>query len=240
MGRFRQNLFFCLLMVGISASPGAQPKLIIATPGFDHPMAQVARLVLPEAYGQLGYSVEFRVLPPNRIIPEFEEGRVDGFIFSDRDFQIDRRGAILVPFALGNDDITVFGKKEDLIIRGWESLKGLVVGYQLGMLVVEEHLRKFDLKGDGSQNPPQAFQKCAEGRTDVVVMPLGVGLMMIKNLQLKGIYPIQPALEKVPLYHYLTSKNEALAAPLALVLAKMQKNGRFGFLQSQALGFNSH
>jgi polar amino acid transport system substrate-binding protein len=221
-----------ILVVGLCLMPSfAQKKLVIATPGFDHPISQVAAKVLPEAYKKLGYDVEFQTLPPQRAINMLEDGSVDAYIFSDISLIKDSPKGVQVNTPIGFDDIVVFTKRADITVTGWDSLKPYSLGYMVGMSVIESHIK--GMKTDPAQNPAQAFQKMDAGRTDVVVMPRGVGLMMIKNLKLKGLNVLDPPLEKVALYHFLSAKQAALAPKLAAVLADMTKSGQLKTITDQ-------
>jgi len=160
-----RKLAFLLTLVLAGFVPVmAQNKIIIVTPGYDHPMAQVAAKILPEAYKELGYTVEFQELPPERSLKAFDEGRVDAYIFSDAEFKENHPGAVLVNEPIGTDDIVVFTKRKDMVVKGWESLKPYVIGYQISMAVVENNTAT-GFKREPSQNPPQAFQKLAADRS---------------------------------------------------------------------------
>jgi polar amino acid transport system substrate-binding protein len=223
-----------LAIAAVAASATtAQSKIVVATPGFDHPAAQVLKQILPEAYKKLGFDVEFQVFPPERAGRSFDDGAVDAFIFSDATFLDERKGAVKVATPIGSDDIVVFTKRSDIVIKGWDSVAPYTIGYQIGMFPVESHMK--GLKTNPAQNPPQAFQMLDAGRSDIVIMPLGVGLIMIKNLGLKGINQLQPALTQVPLYHFLTPAHADLAPKLAAVLADMAKSGRIKAVTDQVL-----
>lgn len=205
----------------------AQEKILIVTPGYDHPMALVAAKILPEAFQAAGAEAEFKVLPPSRADRAFDAGEVGAWIFADASFAAKHPGAVQVVPSIGSDDIVVFSKRTDLKVAGWPSLKGYSVGYNLGMVVVENGLKGVaGLKVDPAQDPPSVFKKLDAGRSDLAVMPRGVGLMMIKALNLQGIQALSPALERVPLYVFLTAKNAALAPKLTKALDEILRSGR--------------
>ncbi|MBU1170136.1 MAG: transporter substrate-binding domain-containing protein [Proteobacteria bacterium] len=225
----KKNLFVIAGLLVASlwvSSVFAQSKMIVVAPGFDHPLSLVAQRVLLEIYKKAGVDVKFETFPPKRASAMFNLGKVDGFIFSDALFIKTHPGGILIYPPIGFDDIVAFTKKNDITINGWDSLKPYSIGYMYHMVVVEDHVK--ELNSRGVQNPIQAFKKLDAGRsdTDIVVMPRIVGLKMIKILKLEGIKVLEPAIERVPLYHVVSAQNADLAPALGAALAEMVKSGK--------------
>jgi polar amino acid transport system substrate-binding protein len=202
----------------------AQDKILVVTPGYEHPMARIAAKILPEAYKEIGYAVEIQALPQERALRALDEGSADAYSFADDDFFTQHKGTVKVREQIGSDDIVVFTKYRDFKVKSWDSLKPYMIGYQIGMAIVERNIVGF--YREPSQNPPQVFQKLSADRSDVAVMPLGVGLVMMEMLNLTDISIIEPPLERVPLYHALGSKYAFLAPKLAAALSRMNKSGR--------------
>jgi polar amino acid transport system substrate-binding protein len=220
-----------LLIVFCMVPAIGQSKFVVSTPGFDHPVAAIASKILPDAYKKLGLEMEFQDVPPARAVNMFDTNTADGYIFADASFTKDHPTAVMVNSPIGYDDIVVFTKLDNVVIKDWSSLKQYSIGYMIGMSVIENNIK--GMKGDSSQNPSQAFQKLDGGRTDVVVMPKGVGLMVIKNLKLKGIKILEPPLEKVALYHFVTAKNASVAPRLASILDDLSKSGKLKSVTDQ-------
>lgn len=222
---------FWLLVFTTGLSVSGLEKVIIVTPGFDHPLSQVARIILPEAYKTLGYDVEFKVVPPNRAYLELDEGTADGFVMADEGITREHPSAVIVPASFGTDDFYVFSKRNDLKIANWDSLKAYSVGYMSSMTPVEVHLK--GVKSHPGQEISQVFAMLAAGRTDLVVMPKGVGMMMIKNMKLKDVHIIGPSLESVKIFHVVAGKRSDLAPKLAMEIIRLTKSGRLGEVTDQ-------
>jgi len=221
----RRSAVYALVFL-LAVPLAARETIMIATPGFDHPTAIVAREILPAAYTALGFDVEFAVLPPSRALAYFDDGAVDAFIFSDSHFIADRPGAVPVRPAIGNDDIVVFSMAP-LKIEGWLSLRHLAVGHLVGMHVVERGLASVPgIRAEPAQDMNQAFQKLQAGRSDAVVVPRGAGLMAVKDLRFTDIRVLDPPLEAVPLYHYLGPRRASLAQALSTELRRLADSGR--------------
>jgi len=217
-------VYVVLIAAFFTAALSAQNKIVIGTPGFEHPIALVMQKILPTAYSKIGYTVEFLVLPPERINKEFEAGNLDGYIFADAAYADQHSTAVRVPTSIGSDDIVVFTKRSDIAIKDWSELSQYSIGYQIGMVVVESKVKGMT-KTNPAQVPPTVFQMLDAGRSDVALMPYGLGLMMLKTLGIKGVKALQPPLTQVPLYHFLIGKRAALVPKLDAVLAEMVKSG---------------
>lgn len=199
------------------------PEIVIDVSGYFHPMSQVCGIILPEAYRRLGYHLVFRDVPPNRADVEVNQGRSDGFVFSDDLYLASHPGSVKVDYPLGSDDIMVFTKGPAFQVGGWKSLTPYLVGYLKGMWVVESNLG--GLRSDPANTPPQVFQMLEAGRSAVAVMPYSLGLASLRSLGITDIRVLRPPLKKVLLYHFLAAKNASLAPKLAKILEEMDKQG---------------
>jgi len=186
-------------------------------------MSQVCTAILPEAYRRLGYRLVIRDVPPIRADMEVNRGEADGFVFSDDLYLSTHPGSVKVDYPLGSDDILVYTKGRVFPVDGWKSLTPYVVGYLKGMWVVEEKVR--GLRSNPSNTPPQVFQMLESGRTDVAVMPYGLGLASLRSLGFTDIKTLRPAVTKVLLYHFLSAKDAALAPKLARIFKDMDEEG---------------
>jgi len=222
---FKIRVIVCALALLSFFPAAARDRIVIAAPGFDHPIAIVLKTILPEAYAKIGLDAEFRILPPARARKEFLDGDVDAFIFTDDAFVEDPASAIRIPLEILADDIAAFKKNRNISISGWNDLRPYSIGYMVGMGQIERSL-KSGYRTFPAQNPAQAFRMLDAGRVDVVVMPVGVGLMAIGQLGLDDIDIAYPSLTKVPLYHYVTLRNKAVAEKLGAAFAEMIKSGR--------------
>ncbi len=193
-------------------------------------MYNIAKKALWEAAADSGISVEFKDYPPNRAGMLFDNGDVDGFLFSDIDFEKQHPGAVRVAEPLGVDEIAVMTVGPVFRVNGWSSLKPYRIGYLHGMLVVENNLR--GMRTDGANDALQVFEKLKVGRIDLIVLPRY--LHDAYESRFPEVRVLEPPLERVELFVFLTAKNAALAPLLADSLANMKKSGRFAEIVAQA------
>lgn len=218
----RAFVFSCVLCLGLAAGWAQSVKLTIVSPGPGHPMYEIAKKVLPEAAKAINGSIEIIDVPPNRAGLMFDAAEVDGFIFADNEFLKQHPGAVRVDTPLGYDEMLVLTKSLTFKPDGWASLKPYRIGFMYSMAVVENNIK--GMKTDGAQSPPQALDKLMADRTDVVVLP------RFLFEAFKSAYPqvkaLEPPIEKVALYTFLTAKRADFARKLADALTDMQKKGR--------------
>jgi ABC-type amino acid transport substrate-binding protein len=208
----------------VSALSLAQKKAIVACPGWDHPTALVAAKILPDIYHEAGLELEFNVYPPLRGQRYFENQTVDGWIFSDDSFINHHKKAIKINVPIGKDDIMAFSKNGQIVISKWSQLKPYIVGYTLGMLVVENHLAGLQI--NGSEDQVILFKKLEAQRIDVALAPLSSGLMAIKQLKIKDIPIPQNSLVQVPLYHFVNPKLAAFVPRMEQSMTRLITSGR--------------
>lgn len=231
MKKSLSTTFLVFILSCFSSLVFAQEKITIATLGFDHPAAQIAVKVLAKVYGNLGYELDLKTYPPLRADHVFDQGEVDAYLFHEAQWANDHPDAILVNIPIAYDNQVVFTKNKKFTVNGWQSLKPYKIGYQRGMKAVEENIQGMNI--DGSENPPLAFKKLDKGRDDIVVMPIGVGLMMLKRLNITGITVLNPPLKEVKLYHFLHKKNAPLADKVKQGIQTLQNSGELKKITTQ-------
>lgn len=67
----------------------------------------------------------------------------------------------------------------------------------------------------------QALQYVAKGRVDVAVLPKAETEYVLKQMKVQQVQAVQPALELLPMYHYIHQKHQALVGPLTAQLEKL-------------------
>jgi polar amino acid transport system substrate-binding protein len=225
-------VFYLLLgLVVLHAEKPDEREIIIGTVGMEFPPSLVARDILTEAYAKIGYSPEFVVYPALRMIALMDSGDVDAIIIADESFSADHPNSIRVDTSIWNDRLVAF-TKEGITINGWEDLRPYRVGYLPGMRIVEKRLAEGYTRLP-VQDPASLIQMLELGRIDVFVTSFSIGALTLNQQRVTDISCMQDNLAIVPNYHYLSTKNAALAKRLSATLAQMDKSGRIsGITQS--------
>jgi len=221
----RRLAFISTILFLLAGALAGQEKIVITSPGYLHPAAQILRIILAEAYAKIGYAVEFDTSPPLRGIYEMRTGAVDGFLLSDGRFGEEVPESVRVPTSVISDDFVVFSKGEKLPVKNWEDLKPFKILYLAGQFPSETRL-KTGYDATAGNAVPEMMLMLDRGRADALVLPKAQGLMIRKQLGLKGIVCSDAVLVSEPLYHFVSAKRASLVPRLDAALAELVKSGR--------------
>ncbi|MBY0241872.1 MAG: hypothetical protein K2X55_21420 [Burkholderiaceae bacterium] len=197
-------------------------------------------LIYTEAFGRLGYGVEYRPYPAKRASLLADQGEVDG--------EIHRAGTYgslhpeLVQVATSHFSVTfcAYGIEPLALGEGWNGLKDtpLRVEYRSGVsrpatvlatLVPADRL-------SAANNVLVGLRKLARGRTDVFVDIDTVVEATLVQPEFQGTSIRKLAqLETVPTYAFLHRRHSALAGQLGPVLADMKREGLIEKFRLQAI-----
>jgi len=188
----------------------------------DH-LAAASKLVLEQAYAQLGIEIETRAWPSERALTSSNYGELDGEVI--RIYQVGKlyTNLIIVPVPVNHFDAMVFTKRRDIVVDGWESLKPLSVLMRIGSKYAE-----FGTQGPNVRKLPsyeEVFHTLNNSRFDVAVSTRIIGTQEIKRLGLKDVLMIEPPLQSYELFHFLHRKYENLVPDIEFVLKNMARQG---------------
>jgi ABC-type amino acid transport substrate-binding protein len=184
--------------------------------------------MLTQAYGRMGYGVEFTPLPFARSLAAADHGEFDGEV--GRLAQVEKTAThlIRVPVAVGQVEYVPYVLMGSTArLPHWQAIRqsGLRVGARLGARLTEASVDRAQLTSVSSYE--SLLHMLLKGRIDVVIAPKG---------QLELLYPTTPDVVKdgvpavkqlgvvatEPLYHYLHERNSALVAPLTSALRDLR------------------
>lgn len=190
--------------------------------------------VLKEAYSKIGISIEIALLPGERALKESSEGRTDGEVY--RIFEVGETYPTLirVPTPIYYIEPSVFSRKYDFTVTDCSALNN----YTLGIVRGVKHA---ELCTQGMSNV-QIFpynkvmlELLDADKIDMVIISKISGLLMVKELNIKTIYPLSPPLSRRYVYHYLHEKNKNLVPKINKVLIGMKKSGELAELREKAI-----
>ena len=82
----------------------------------------------------------------------------------------------------------------------------------------------------------QLMQSLVARRFDVAVNDRFSGLLVIRRLKLdRTVRPLSPALEHIPLYHFLHERHRALVPLIERAMREMQASGELERMRQQAM-----
>lgn len=185
---------------------------------------------------RLDINVQFVDLPPKRSLLESSEGRVDGEV--QRILAVQDQYPTLLPVHPSFNFIepAAFVRRETALrVDGWASLAPHTIGIVHGVGSSER----------GTQGMPAVepvptmehlMQALEAGRFDVAVNDRFSGLLVIHRLGLQGrIVPLEPALERIPLHHFLHERHRALVPRVGQVVRDMEAGGELARVRQQVM-----
>jgi polar amino acid transport system substrate-binding protein len=217
-----------LIMALAMCSAGVHAIDLHITTGFTPPVSDFFRQVLAEADRRLpDVAINFEVLPAERSLELVEKGindadccRIPAVIFKSY------KHFIAVNESFYSVRFSAFAREPDLAIRSFADLKPYAVGTVKGWKAAVNQVHAI---GPAREyvvtSPEQLFQMLDKDRIDVGVMGYASGLKAISDLQLKGIYVVEPPLLKKDLFLMLSDRHAALVPVFEKVFKEMRQDG---------------
>ncbi|KZE24987.1 polar amino acid transport system substrate-binding protein [Crenobacter luteus] len=219
---WRQRAILCAsLCVAAWTTPAAATPLRIAVfdPG---PQDLAVETRLSAAYAKLGRRVEFVVLPGERALRATLAGATDGELMRVAGLEREHPQLVRVPVALAAMQARIYARRGSTFRAdaGWEALRPYAFAYARGTRLIAE--RVAGMHGASPvDSVDQAFAMLAAHRVDLVVAERGDGEAKLRRLGLaQRVVVVAPALETVPLYHYLNRRHAALVPALTDALRR--------------------
>lgn len=198
------------------------------------PDQMVGAEILKAAYAKKGIPIEMIILPGKRALKESSEGRADGEVH--RIFKIgeDYPTLIRVPTPINYIEPSVFTKKKNFIVTTCSALKDYTIGIVRGIKHAElctAGMSRVQIAGDTTE----LMNLLDYGRVDIIITARINGLWLIKEMNLKSIYPLSPPLSRMVLYHYLHEKHKKLVPEIDKILMEMKESGELEILRKKAI-----
>jgi polar amino acid transport system substrate-binding protein len=222
------RFFLIMVVFGFFLPPtsGAETKsLTLVYPEEKNAFHEAAAAIIREAYDKLGVQVAYKTYPAERALRISNQGRADGELVRIEGVDIKYTNLIRIPVSHVQAKQMAFGKRGNIKINGWESLKPYKIVFHRGYKVAEQNtigMNRFIVGSDRS-----AFLMVEKGRMDVAVANLFTGQKLIEELKLKKTIMLSPPVQVDPLFHYLHRKHESLVPNVTARLRTMKKSGRF-------------
>ncbi len=210
------------LLLSFSPLIAAKSSLQITT--FDTPYSTVMTRIMREAYKNIGREIDVSMLPGSRAIKLSGLGAVDGELYRIGAISNAYPDLVRVNVAIANLEVRAFSHSLDFITDGWNSLKPYRLAVMQGVKVTEMHTK--NMQRIMVNNFHQLFNLLSNERVDLVITTNIAGRIAIKELHLKNIKMLSPAVHNFKVYHFVHKKNRELVPLLTAALTKMKKQGR--------------
>lgn len=216
-----------LLLTFSSLAPlYAQQSLVFTTINNTNIYRIISEEVLRLAYQELGININSLELPADQALRYANAGDADGELYRIAGLEQKYPNLVMVPVAINHLEGSVFTKKADFVVTGWESLRPYSIGIQKGIQFAEkgtEGMQRIIVS-----DPVQLFTMLQADELDIIVASHLNGLLLIKRLYGPEIRFLSPPVTTCSLYHYLHRKHEKLAKRLTSVLEGMARDGTIG------------
>lgn len=200
----------------------------------DSPDHRLIMRVVGEAYEHLQIPVEFVEFPGKRSLYEANAGTVDADLSRIKEVEQEFTSLRRVPTPVFWFEATVFSKRKDLKINGWDSLRGLRIGIMRGMIYAERGVKDFP-RLTVVDRPIHLFKMLDSDRIDIAIFSDLNGLHIIKELKLTSIHALKPPLERINGYHYIHKKHEHLLPKLDSIFQEMKNSGQMDRMRQDFL-----
>ncbi len=188
--------------------------------------------VICEAYKRLKIPIEFVEYPGRRSLTESSAGIVDAEL--SRVFEVGEKFPNLrrIPTPMFWFKSTVFSKRKNFKMTGWESLRDFRIGLMRGMVFSENGVKDYPRVSIAS-GPESLFKMLDSNRVDLVIFSDLNGQFLLSQRKRKDIYAITPALETNYGYHYVNKKHEHLIPKLDAIFQEMRDSGQLERMRNQ-------
>lgn len=222
-----------LIVISFSTPLHAQPSLVFSTINNTDIYRTISEEVLRSAYHTLGIEITTRGLPADKALQISNAGEVDGELYRIAGLEQKYPHLVMIPVAINYLEGSVFTKKADFVVTGWDSLRPYSIGVQKGIQFAEKGTE--GMHRTIVSDPVQLFTMLQANELDIAVTAHLNGLLMIKKLYSPEIRFLTPPVATCPLYHYLHTRHEKLAKRLTSVLEDMALAGTIGKIRYRVI-----
>ena len=210
----------------------AQERLVLVTPP-NTVDTVISEVITRKAYARIGIAVEISKYPGERALRRANAGKVDGEVQRIDGIAANYHNLIQVHPAINYIEGAAFTQTKDFAIKGWQSLKPYKIGYIRGIKFAERNTKEMDSLAVGDYTG--LFQMLRDNRVDVAVSPRLNGLYQMKQLGVKNVRELTPAIMRFELFHYLHQKHVKLVPRIAAVFAEMEKSGELAAIRAHVI-----
>ena len=185
---------------------------------------EVGRLIIPEIYKKLGMKVTITPMPGKRAQHSATKGKKDGEIMRIWTYGEENPTTIRVPTPYYYLETMAFIKKDSGIVI---QSKSDLAKYKLVKVRGVKHTNNITKGIDAHDlnSTEQMMKFLAAGRADVALTNTVDGLIVLKELGITNIIPIQKPLAVLDLYNYIHEDHKDLVPKVDAVIKEMKASG---------------
>lgn len=220
--------------VVVASTAPSQPQTLRLARLDGVPDQRIGGEILKAAYARLGIDVQFVAVPPLRSLVESSEGRLDGEVQRILNVETQYPSLVAVRPSINFIEPSAFVKKLDFKVQGWPSIAAHRIGIVRGVGSSEAGTRGM---GHVTAVPSMdALMRMLHAeRIDVAVNDRLSGVLILQQLGLHAeLRPLDPPLQRIPLYHFLHVRHLDLLPRVEETLRGMAASGELEQIRSRA------
>ena len=229
----RQMLHYSMALVAARCGMAAAQTVLRLARIENVPDQAVGGEILTAVYDKLGVKLEFVAVPAKRSLIESSEGRLDGEV--QRVLDVGNEYPTLLPVRepINYIEPSVFTKRVEFSVDGWESIRPYSIGIVRGVGSSERGTRGAP-RVEAAPGMEQMMLMLANDRIEVAVNDLFSGLLVNAKLGLdQQLRPLSPPLQHIDLYHFLHVSHRALIPDVERVIRQMRASGELERLRRE-------
>ena len=219
------------LPIGLKPA-GAQERLVLVTPP-NTVDTVISEVITRKAYKRIGIDVEIHKYPAERALRVANSGEADGEVQRIDGISANYHNLIQVRPAINYIEGTAFTRTKMFVVKGWDSLRPYRLGYIRGIKFAERNTRNMD--SIAVSDYTGLFQMLTKDRLEIIVSPRLNGLYQMRQLGIRGVRELTPAVMRFDLFHYLHHKHVKLVPKISAVFAEMAASGELTAIRKHVI-----
>ncbi len=215
-------LFLAAIISITSGKLAISAQMIVVTP-VNTVDTVISEVIIREAYRRMGIDVIIKKYPAERALQLANQGTVDGEVQRIDGIASKYPNLIQIYPPINYIKGVVFSKSVDFEVEGWESLRPYKIGIIRGIKFAERHTA--DMNVLSASDYKTLFNMLDKKRFEIIVSPSLNGKYQIKQLGVKGLRELSPAIMRFELFHYVHKKHKNLVPALSKTLQAMKDAG---------------
>ena len=221
----RSALFVLALMASfVTPNPVAAETLTFIYPVRPNALYDAARQILQEAYFKLGYQLDFAFVYGQRGLIDSAAGRADGELARVEGVEREFTGLLRVPVSLIATQQMAFARDQSIEIKSWRGLSPYKIILRQDDEVAERKPR--NMRRYFASSEEAALKMVENYKMDIAIADRSDGLAALKRLEFDDVHMLKPAIQVIPLYHYINRKHRKLLSRITFVMKSMRSSGR--------------
>lgn len=208
----------------VAPSPVAAETLTFIYPVRPNALYDAAREILQETYFKLGYQLDFAFVYGQRGLIDSAAGRADGELARVEGVEREFTGLLRVPVSHIATQQMAFARDRSIEVTSWRGLSPYKIILRHDDEVAERKTR--NMRRYFASSEEAALKMVENYKMDIAIADRSDGLAALEKLEFDDVHMLRPAIQVVPLYHFINRKHRKLLSRITFVMKSLQSSGR--------------